>query len=56
MCDRGRSSDPDGVVQRAVQVQVDAVVDGDTCQRSGQVGDDAEPPVLRATWTDHRAR
>ena len=30
MCDIGRSNDPRSVVQREVQVQVDAVVDGDT--------------------------
>lgn len=30
MCDTGRSSDPEWVVQREVQVQVDAFVDGDT--------------------------
>ena len=30
MCDTGRSSDPERVIQREVQVQVDAIVDGDT--------------------------
>jgi hypothetical protein len=30
MCDTGRSNDPERVIQREVQVQVDAIVDGDT--------------------------